>query len=449
MSKSKPREWGSIRELRPGVFQLRWPSVKPDGLAGPRKSRTVHGTMEDAERALAQERRKFDERASIAAQARIEAVSARYASDETGVSDRLEADPALASALRASSKDGAPKRKRGRPRKKPASIPLGRIWDESYWPHASASGLSPLTLQSYESVWRATVEPALGHMGIEEITHADVQALIDAQTHRVAKSVSSILRILFNHAQYEGIISREANVMADRYKMPPRTKRLHKENDAVYTSGELDEILEACEGEPFEGAAIVSGKGGARLAEACGVRFEEMGFLLDEEGELWCRIDISRNVVRVNGEPCVKDVKTPKSARAIFIREPWARRLQTMHDDAGGEGWLTDDGFGRPMTSQDLSPRWRRWFLGKEFRYVAMLHLRNSYATDLHRQGVDPSRISQILGHSEQSDMLYRFYDRPQPEVIREAIAAPSRASPASGLTAEERALLFKLLSKL
>jgi hypothetical protein len=449
MSESRKSGWGSVRELREGVWQLRFPSLKPTGQPGPRRSRTVHGTRADAERALFVERERYDSRAASAARRRI----AEMAEDEARRDLRADAarPPAGGSGSSAAKKAGRPRSDAGAP-------PLGRVWDESYWPHALGTGLSPLTLQDYEKTWRLYVEPHLGHMPITEVTHADAQALMSALTHRTAQKACSVLRIVFNHAQYEGIISRAENIMADRYRMPPKAKRKVKAPGEVYTADELDAILADARGEVFEAVAIVSGKGGARLAEACGVRCEEMGFSRDDAGELWCEIAILRNVVRVDGEPLVKDVKTPKSKRPVFVREPWSERLLELVDERGGEGWLTDDGFGRPLTSKELSPVWRRWFLGRSHRYVAMLYLRDSYATDLHRKGLDPSRISQILGHSQRSSMLYDHYDRPQAEVIRESLSgrpAPRAETPdmrerlAGKLTEDEMAILSSLLAKL
>ncbi len=442
MSEDGRSGWGSIRELRDGVWQLRFPSLKPTGAVGPRRSMTVHGTRADAERALSAERERYDSRAAAAVRRNV----TKIVEEERQKEAELSAT-ALGAPARPSKYVGSP-RSVGRPPKDPENMPLGRVWDESYWPHALESGLSPLTLKDYEKTWRFYVEPVLGHMQIDEITHADAQNLMSSLTHRTAQKACSILRIVFNHAQYEGIISRVNNIMADRYKMPPKSKRKLKASDDVYTSDELDAVLADAKGEIFEACAIISGKAGARLAEACGVRCEEMEFSRDNAGELWCKIDILRNVVRVDGEPLVKDVKTPKSKRPVFVREPWSERLLELVDERGGEGWLTDDGFGRPLTSKDLSPVWRRWFLGKSHRYVAMLYLRDSYATDLHRQGLDPSRISQILGHSQKSNMLYEHYDRPQAEVIRESLAGRA-VNGSSGLTDDERALLAKLLEKL
>ena len=443
------KRWGSIREKEPGVFELRFLTIDSGG-GKHRASRTLVGSEQDAEAFLAARKAEFEAarvRMGLDPDARIrklqeeqEKREQELAEEEARKRSRRRVDGRFAPMMiGGGEQEPNPKSVRTAPSMSPSprrdlwahgSEPwtVDEVWLQSYWPQAVGSDLAATTLKGYKQVFNAEISPAFGDLEMGSITHAEVQRFLDTLPHGTAKHAVSVLRLLFNHAQYERIITSSDNIMRDRYKMPTTRTRKTVRELHICTSEELDQILAESRQQPFWAAVAFMGKAGLRVAEACGLRWEDMTFV-ERDGELWCRASVERNAVMVDHQLIIKKPKTQFSSRQAFVPEPWSAELRKESDRHGGEGWITDNGLGSPMTAQQLTPMWKRWALETGHPYTPLLHLRNAYATDLHRRGVDLARVGQLLGHSRASNMAYEHYDVPQEETLLETLSAAQNAT--------------------
>ncbi len=403
------RRWGSCRRIGEDSWQLRYPSLTAIGTPGPRRSLVVHGTEKDALKTLAGFERDYR-----AAQAEFKLLRLERGEDATG---------SLKNAT------------------------VNEVWETIYLPKARES-LSPLSLSAYQHKYDSYIRQPLGRRRLRTVTHDQVQSILSAPTYSVAKMLKIVLSIIFGEAQNARIIKAGDNVMRDRYKLPPSTRRLRIENREVYRQDEVEEILASCKGQPFEAAVILMSQGGARVAEAAGCRFGDVSFSKDEAGQTWARVKISRNAVLCHGELVVHDTKTPRSRRTIFIPEPHSLRLMEMAKASGGDGWVTDDGCGMPLTSYRLSFQWKSWAERHAARYVPLMYFRDTFATEMHNRGMDPYRISQLLGHTSTSKMLYKHYDRPDDDELQKSFSE-AISSKEGKLDAKAKEELMKLISQL
>lgn len=405
--KERRSRWGSVRQFGEDSWQVRYPSLNAEGDPGPRRNLTVHGTRSDALAAL-----KNLERA--------------YRQDKEGFR-RLRAE-------------------REKDSQAPRNATVNQVWRTIYVPKAEKR-LSPLTLRMYAESYNLYIHPAFGAKRIRNVTHSDVQTLLDEHTHTLAGKIKILLKALFDEAQNARILKSNENVLNDKYLLPKTSKRRDYQNVKLYSREEVDEILSLCMGEPFEVAIILMAIGGARMAEASGAKFSDMSFSKEEDG-LWCRVKIARNAIMCGGELVVHGTKNARSRRTIFIPEPYSLRLKELHGQAAEDEWVTDDGTGVPLASFRLSYLWRTWGRENTPRYVPFMYFRDSFATDMHNRGMDPYRIAQLMGHSSTSQMLYKHYDRPDDDALMKCFSDAYKNKP-SGLDDMTKEKLMKIIAGL
>lgn len=408
MSEVKHRRgWGSVRQFGENSWQVRYPSLNAEGDPGPRRNLTVHGTRSDALAAL-----KSLERA--------------YRQDKEAFK-RLRAER---------EKDSQVSR----------NATVNQVWRTIYVPSAEKR-LSPLTLRTYCDNYNLYIYPVIGTKRLRNVTHDDVQALLDKHTHTIANKVKVLLKSLFDEAQNARVLKPSENVLSEKYRLPKNSKRKNSQNIKLYRREEVDEILTLCVDEPFEAAIILMAIGGARMAEASGVKFSDMSFSKDEDG-LWCRVNIMRNAIMCGDQLVIHGTKNARSRRTIFIPEPYSLRLKDLHEQATDDEWVTDDGTGVPLASFRLSYLWRTWGRENAPRYVPFMYFRDSFATDMHNRGMDPYRIAQLMGHSSTSQMLYKHYDRPDDDTLMKCFSDAYKNKP-SGLDDMTKEKLMKIIAGL
>lgn len=358
--------WGSIRTLRKGYHEIRYT------VEGSQRSEYVKGTKADAERRRAELRLEYE--------------------DCTG-----------------------------------ADLKVKTFWRKTYWPECRS--LAESTKAEYERVYRRNIEPKWGARVMRSIRAAEVQEWLDGMTYGKARSTRAIMRAMFNRAFDLELIDR--NVMSKRFKLPSARAKGGR-TEEVYTAAELDEIFEDCEGEVWEPAFILAAFGSASREEAMSPMLDEIWFAAydgDGEGiEVYAVVPIVRGVQRLGGEVKVIDkTKNEYRERSLVVPPPYSARLRDLVDEKveAGDTWLMDDGFGWPIDPDVMATCYKRWFLGKPYRYIPFSNLRNSYNTMMHAKGIDLWMVSKLMGHSK-PDTSYKHYDRPG---IGELIRVVSRAN--------------------
>jgi integrase len=294
-------------------------------------------------------------------------------------------------------------------------LTVGNAWTKLYLPSYDFEHLEKSTQSGYRSCYEHHIGPAFGQRTVASVTHAQVQEWLGAMSPGAAKHAVVILRIVFNHAEYAGVVS--TNIMKGaRYKMPSRkTGDSRRVNVKVYAADELDAVLDAARGQSFEAALIVMGIGGLRREEAFGVRKDELRFETID-GKLWSFVPVNRAVLIVDGKMVIKGAKNEQSAREGIVKPPYSERLrEIMEGMTAGAIWLQDDGSGQPRNPDKESKKHARWAAEQPFRYVTMSNFRATSATNLYGDGMDTATIAYLLGHT--SDAVTRkHYIRPTKE---------------------------------
>ena len=350
--------WGSIRKAKPGVFRLRYP-LPPDPVTGQRRqgAETVNGTKADASRRLAQ--------------LRLEHGSAN-----------------------------------------PACITVGECWEQHFSRHHMPT-LAPSTQRGYLNAYRANIEPAFGDVALDEVGRADIQRWLDGMTYGAARGSLAVLRTLYTYAV--GAELTDHDETHRKYRIP-KAASSRRVSDAVHSETELVAILRRAEGEPWEGAFILSAFGGLRREEAFGMKWEDVDF-----AEGYAVAHVRRGVQFIDGQVVETAPKTEGSERDAVIPAPYSARLKELFWENIGDTWLAEP-YGTPPNPDAGAAAYRRWHVSKPIEYVPWKNLRNSYATMLHAHGIDLATVARLLGHTTPTT-TYRHYDKPSAEQLAQAVA--------------------------
>lgn len=365
--------WGSIREKSKGVWEIRYPKT-PDPDTGNRRqgSVTLRGTRRQAEQRLAE--------------LRVE---------NEGIGEEMTLD---------------------------------QFWRLRYWPSCDELALS--TKAGYEGTYNHSIKPVFGDTELRSIGPKSIQKWLDGMTYGAARNSRAVLRAILSHAETQELV--DSNAAMRRFKLPKRKPEnmARKVNSDVYSKDELDEVFDQCTGEVFEAPFILAAFGGARREEACGVIAAEVEFETDGDLGLFALVPILRGVQHLRGKVEIVGTKTEGSKRWLVIPPPYAGRLKELCEETEGAGetWLIEDGFGNLMSPNTMAMAYKRWFLGKPYRYVPFSNLRNSYATVMHSLGIDLAMVQKLMGHTQLAT-TFHHYDQPGRDEFMRVVSQAMRGA--------------------
>ena len=261
--------------------------------------------------------------------------------------------------------------------------------------------LSQNTYKNYVSRWTRHINPVWGSLPITAIKPLGIQEWLLTMTQGIAETSLMLLRkILDKCVMLELLPANPANVT---YRMP---KQSNKRDTDVYSLSELCEVLEALRGSVAYIPAILCGIGSCRVGESLGVRKENI-MSYEYDGMTLAIIDIDTQVDN-NGEVLNK-LKTSQSKRPIVIPEPWSKDILSIDTD-----WLTDKGYGKPVSQQVVRYVWNRLLKEKNLKYIPFRNLRNSWRTIMRWElGIDSDYVEKMMGHAGKG-VGEIHYDRPQ-----------------------------------
>ena len=303
--KRKRSSWGSVTEVRRGVWRLRYYAETPQGYK--RCTEMVHGT-------------------------------------------RTDADDRLAELRLCHSKDA------------PAPT-VAMIWNQFMYPDyermVAAGDRAEGTLLQYRSLWSAHVEPYWGDKPCDQIRPLEVQQWLYSLNSTAAEGSLKVLRPCLDYAvRYEYI---NANPFRAKYLMPSKTTIKHSDN-GIWDLQQLASLWNSIHGEWFEGAFVLAAFGGLRVGEALGVLFEDIQDA-SRDGIPMVLVQVERQV-RNNGELSER-LKTAQSYREVPIVGKAAEWLLKAEN---GSAWLTTNGLGSHSTQATLVREWNRCGAEHPFR---------------------------------------------------------------------------------
>ena len=361
-SKKRRASWASITEVERGrKYRIRYWAQTPSGYR--RVSETVRGTLMDAERRRAE--------------------------------------------LMLDHSEDAPK------------PTVGECWRKWYLPDAErrvADGeLAKQSLGRYRSLWEHHIAPAWDSTPVDAVRPLSVQQWLLTLSRSSAQGCVPVMRQVMEYAvRYEHI---PTNPMSVKYVMPAKStsKTL---DDGAWSPDELVEVWRACVGTPLEAVVLLCGFGSLRLGEALGIRPADVD--RGEVGGVTVAYVTVDSQIDASGTE-VGTVKNRWSYRTAVLAGIPAERLCEIA--AASDEFVAEDERGGAM-NQDYA---RRAFdaliadAGVE-RHTPRA-LRRSWQTMARwTLRLPPWITERMMGHVGEG-VTGRSYDRPDAEVISEAVA--------------------------
>lgn len=328
------------------TYRIRWEGA-PDPATGRRRqhSRTVHGSLQDAQRALMDELLR------------------------AGRSDEVDLTGALT---------------------------LRDYWEREY--SRDIQRLSPQTRQCYETDWERVVAPLFGDMDMRGASRRAIRRmLLDVQPPGRQQHAYKLLRQMFNQAYADELI--DGNPMQGRMKLD----RVPRREPEAYTLQEAADVLRAVEGRWIEPFVVMGLCAGLRREESCGLKWEDFRFETEDtvNGERAAAyVRVERTAQLIKGEVVVGATKTERSTRTVVVTGYAAQRLRECAK--GAAGWLNDrdGGCGDP---ERVARAWKRLCADTGIRHVPLKGLRTSYSTIQAQLGTPDTVVSMMMGHTQLS----------------------------------------------
>jgi integrase len=296
----------------------------------------------------------------------------------------------------------------------PASLPTVKDWLEAvYTEHANppAPGVRPpwktSTANGYRSVIDANLVPALGHLRIDRVTAAHVDALytvMRAKGHKEGTLIQAqaVLRKALNVAIRRNLLTGANPVTMAEH--PPKT------NQAKRTKGltlkQALRVLEVAGDRPRWWLALMLGM---RQGECLALRWYDLHLdAIDEDGNPAPYLVVRESVTPVRGGGRAYD--KPKSAagtdREVPLPAPVATRLAKAlaeHLAAGGalDGLVVTNRKGTALDKRKDYATWQAILDVAGVPYVQLRGARNTTGKLLVHAGVPLHLIAQILGHAD------------------------------------------------
>ena len=368
-SRTRRSAWGSLTEVSPGVWRIRYWGKDPATGAYRRRSSTVRGSRVDAERRRAE--------------------------------------------LMVEHSEDAP------------CPTVGKVWRDHVLPDLDArvadGDVAASSVDQYRSWWGKHAEPRWGDVACDAIRPLEVQQwLSSGLTLSQAKNAMLVCKKAMDYAVRYGWC--QTNPFRERYLMPSKST-VDERDHGIWTLPELGEAWHALHGTWMEPAFILSAFGSCRVGESLAPLASDVG--LRDVGGVPVAVVAVRSQVEHHGNGLDTRMKTERSARHVVIAGRAALRIAAIAESLPPDWPLTNDGMGAHVTQGRYTDSWRRIGMAHPFR-----NLRNSWQTwmrwDLR---VEPHFIEPMMGHKLRGT-TGTYYDRPQVDVYCEVMADAYRARP-------------------
>jgi integrase len=265
------------------------------------------------------------------------------------------------------------------------------------------ANVSNKTWTRYAQLLRKHVASRVGHVPIQKLRAADLQAIYAAMASegladRTRLHVHRVVSTMLKHAAQWGVVSRNVATMVDA----PRVQGREIE---ILAPAELQTVVEALRGKPLYPIAMLALTGGLRRGELLALRWQDV----DLDGAA-LRVEQALEETK-RGGLVFKQPKTRHGRRAVtlppstvaVLREH--RKAQQEQRLALGLGRIRADGLvfadwdGSVRRPHWLTQAWRKAM--KRAGLKATFHaLRHTHASTLIASGLDVLTISRRLGHA-------------------------------------------------
>ena len=258
------------------------------------------------------------------------------------------------------------------------------------------------TFERHEQIVRVHVKPALGRVGLKNLTSAHVRGLIAGKLENglapaTVRKIHSTLHKALSQAVSDGLIPRNA---ADVEAPRPAPKEMRP-----LSEGEARTLLEEARGDRFEALYVLAITTGLRRGELLGLRWDDVDL---ERGTL----RVGRALVREGGRHVVGETKTRRGRRQVNLTPRTvgalgAHRKRQLEEKIRLAGLYEDRGLvfttqkGTSVNPENLVKRSFKPLLARAGLPDIRFHdLRHTCATLLLGRGVHPKLVQELLGHA-------------------------------------------------
>ena len=277
------------------------------------------------------------------------------------------------------------------------------------WLQVVAIGDQGTTFDVYKGVAENRIKPALGHIYLHELTHADVQNWVNSMRNEVGargkklapitiQNNAHILIIALNYAKDKLKLIKENPASA--VALPPDTK----DKRQIVSPKQVQEILDLLRDTPAYMPAVLGFHTGLRIGEILGLWWSCIDF---DAGTL----EVKQNLKKIAGKGLILGTpKTKSSYRKIALNKATLENLkehqkQQKHQFAAkGKRWTADgpvivNTSEKYYHSSAISGVFKK--KAEELGYPLTFHAtRHAHATIALKGGVPMKVVSERLGHS-------------------------------------------------
>lgn len=278
------------------------------------------------------------------------------------------------------------------------------------WVELRAPGLRPRTIESYTSLIRLHIAPAIGDRKLTKLKPKHIarmlQGIIVAGHTRTAELCYVVLRAALRSAVEMRRIDWSPVTAVSRPQHIPAEA-------TAWTRAQTRAYCEAIVGDRHQIAWLLAVGMGLRRGEICGLR--------------WSDIDLRARVLHVRNQRQRLDdgrmIDAAPKSRAGTRKLPIPRMIY----DVLRRNYQWGDGYVEPITPSGLDAAHRRLLRRLDLPYIRLHDLRHTMATNAVRNGAIMRMLAAVLGHSDPA-LTARVYTHVDAEMVEDTIDAAARA---------------------
>ena len=276
------------------------------------------------------------------------------------------------------------------------------------WLSLYCADLSVTTTCNYEGQIKRYIDPSIGQIPLKGLQNGHVQSWVNklSQKGLSAKTIKNVYMNLNAALKKAKTLKMINDNPCDGTVLPKREKIQYN----IYTTDELNEMLEAAKYSDMYFPLLLESMSGLRRGELLALRWKD----IDLENKV---IHVQKNRVYADGKVVEKTPKTEAGIRDISFGDHMKKQMiieyERYQDDKEKYGSLFhDDGYvvrqwnGQPYHPQSWKCKWKRFTDAKSLEHIRFHDLRHSHATALIENGVEMKTVQHRMGHANISTTM-------------------------------------------